>query len=96
MIKILFQKDYENYYPQYECQECRHKFFGGGDAVHRKGCTTPGYSNCTKTIGPEIVRRIQAWAEEFGDDYDFPTTETSLNDLKKQIPEALKEMEQHG
>lgn len=43
-------------YGMYRCRSCESEFYGGGPALHNKGCKTPGYDNVVFVCGPKSLR----------------------------------------
>ncbi len=74
----------------YWSHECGAEFYGGGDALHNRGCPVKDYSGCTYHFGPSHVARAKKAAEESGDE----TTQVvvrgfSLKTLKERFPELV-------
>lgn len=75
-------------YGFYVCLECKSSFYGGGRALHYKGCSKEGYSECEYHFGDEQVEEVLRVAEKYGNDFNWYGI--SKNDLLKQFPELVK------
>ena len=43
-------------YGYWHCEACGSIFYGGGEALHNRGCPEQGYANCTYVFGPNEHR----------------------------------------
>lgn len=39
-------------YGYWKCEMCSSSFYGGGPALHNRGCAETGYKSCAYVIGP--------------------------------------------
>jgi predicted nucleic acid-binding Zn-ribbon protein len=47
-------------YGFFECPACGSRFYGGGQALHNRGCPESGYENCIYHVGPKCREYEQA------------------------------------
>lgn len=63
---VRYDKDIHTSYGIWDCPTCGSSFFGGGEALHNKGCTTLGYEACTYRVGPEEIQDTLRRNEKYG------------------------------
>jgi len=88
-MKLEFDPSHKLSYCSYRCPECGIEFYGGGEAIHRKGCSQTDYANCVCVIGPNVVARVKVWAELHGDECHDSLNPLSLKDIRDQLPQVL-------
>ncbi len=88
-MQLAFDAGHTLSYGYYRCKACSHTFYGGGDALHERGCTTPGYENCVYVLGPKAIQSVQEWARTHGDDDPTPLIPVCLNDIREQLQAHL-------
>lgn len=47
-------------YGMWMCRSCKNEFYGGGPALHKRGCRESGYDSCTFVYGPKTQECGQA------------------------------------
>lgn len=52
MIKKQYDPTHTLSYGYWVCPHCKSSFYGGGPALHERGCTEKGYSGCVYHYGP--------------------------------------------
>jgi predicted nucleic acid-binding Zn-ribbon protein len=71
----------------WECPECGSEFFGGGSAIHRKGCSKNGYEGLTYLYSQKEEDRWHEEVLERGFAANLPLSPNGLADyfLKRSI-----------
>lgn len=91
MIKLKYDPKEDLSYGLFHCPECDSSFYGGGNALHRKGCSQTDYANCEYIIGPKVVQKVKEHAKERGENAGRFIDGLSLKNIKEQLPEVLSE-----
>jgi len=92
-VTVEFDQEATYSVGHWKCPTCNSQFYGGGPALHDKGCSEDGYENCILVLGPSAVQGISEWAEREGDENAYPPLiPVNLKELREQIPEALAEV----
>lgn len=94
LLKTRFDKKHNKVsYPYYACEVCNNAFYGGGDAIHKEGCSEKGknYSgygpNVVMVFGPKQVEVVLEHAKDKGDDFDWYGITRGF--LKRHYPQLV-------
>jgi hypothetical protein len=83
---LIWDEQYLVDYPVYRCPECKSGFFGGGKALHKKGCSIQGYAGCEQVVGPKVLEMAQNSREGRHPLCDLTVDELEAAKLKRRQP----------
>ena len=58
-------------YGLWKCPACGASFYGGGKAMHEKGCSRTGYDGLEYHFGPKQVEQVKEFAAKWHPDQDW-------------------------
>lgn len=61
-MRIIKDESVTTFYGFFECPVCHSTFYGGGEALHKHGCTESNYDNCILHVGQNC--REWNWTED--------------------------------
>ena len=90
-IEFAYDRDHTMSYG-YWSHECGSSFYGVGEALHNRGCTTAdGYRGCTYHFGPKELDDAKHCAarNEGNEDYPMPLGPLTLSILRIKFPHLV-------
>jgi predicted nucleic acid-binding Zn-ribbon protein len=89
-LEIIYDLEKEGMsYGIFACQNCGNRFYGGGDALHSKGCPRKGYAGLQYIIGRKAFEVILSKGHGHG------LNPITADDLREQLPNIVAARETH-
>jgi len=85
--KLVYDETVDTSSGLWVCPKCGSKFYGGGKAIHNRGCPSDGYDGCEKHFGPSQVEQVKKLNQEGHPDQDWYGL--TYTHLAAQFPELV-------
>ena len=86
--KLVYDPEVKVSHGLWVCPECDAEFYGGGKAMHNKGCSIPGYVGLEFHFSDAHVAEAKRKAALYGEDTEWYGISISL--LREKFPELLE------